>query len=84
VVLVVDPGTEEFIAGPGAPLGLSRPDGSRASCRAASAALNGSVFCIEGGGATGSFLYVYGPDLTGKTQITLDALPTDLVVLDFP
>lgn len=84
VILVVDPATNAFVNGPDAPLPLRRPDGTDASCYAATASADGSVFCIEDRGVERGLLYTYEPDLTGKTQITLDALPTDLVVLDFP
>lgn len=84
VIVVVDPTTNGFVHGPDAPLPLKRPDGSAASCYAATASAGGKVFCIEDRGVERGLLYVYGPDLVGRTAITLDALPTDLLVLDLP
>lgn len=81
-VFVLDPVTEEFVNGPADPLPLKRPDGTDASCYAATASSDGKVFCIEDRGLEKGLLFVYGSDLQGKASITLDALPTDLWVLD--
>lgn len=82
-VLVVDPATVSFIAGPSDPLDLSRPSGTPALCAAAVADDRGSVYCVERSGA-GGFLYVYGADLRGRTAITLGAGAFDLVIAAIP
>ncbi len=84
-VLVVDPVSEGFVAGPASPLALKRPGGADdASCRSASADPSGALFCIERtAGASGS-LYTYDPDLRGRTKITLDSGPADLFVVAIP
>lgn len=84
VIVVVDPVTNEFVYGPTDPLPLKRPDGSNASCYAASASADGKIFCIEARPAERGLLYVYGPDLQGLSILTVDELPTDLLVVDFP
>lgn len=81
-VVVVDPGTVSFVAGPGDPLGLDRPDGTAASCQAAGADSEGGIYCIEPMG--GGFLYVYAPDLEGRTAISLGDGPTDLLIAGIP
>jgi hypothetical protein len=80
VVYVFDPATEQFVRGPGDPLPLARPDGTPASCWAATAADDGRVFCAEDRGAANGLLYVYGAHLKGQTSIGIGLLPTDLWV----
>lgn len=82
-VLVLDPGTVSFLAGPDDPLALARPNGTPASCRAAVADGDGSIYCIEQSGG-GGFLYVYGPDLQGRSAISLGAGTSDLVIAAIP
>jgi hypothetical protein len=82
-VLVVDPATVGFVAGPDDPLALARPNGTPAACQAAVADERGSIYCIERS-STGGFLYVYGADLQGRTAISLGAGVSDLVIAAIP
>lgn len=81
-VLVVDPGTLTFVAGPETPLDLRVPGDAAASCRAATADSSGAIYCI--GRSGGGVLYVYDPNLKGRTAISLGDGPSDLVIADIP
>lgn len=81
-VLVVDPGTLAFVAGPETPLDLRVPGDAAASCRAATADSSGAIYCI--GGSDGGVQYVYGPNLKGRAAISLGDGPSDLAIADIP